>query len=54
MYEKTCFITVSYRICIFFWSKLQTLFKGNTSNPDAKKILFAAQMESTKKSCYFI
>ena len=27
IYEKTCFITIGYCVCIFFWSKLQTLFK---------------------------
>lgn len=32
-----------------FGANFKPYLKGNTSNPDAKKILFAAQMESTKK-----
>ena len=32
-----------------FGANFKPYLKGNTSNPDTKKILFAAQMESTKK-----
>lgn len=32
-----------------FGANFKPYLKGNTSNPDAKKILFSAQMESTKK-----
>ena len=32
-----------------FGANFKPYLKGNASNPDAKKVLFAAQMESTKK-----
>ena len=32
-----------------FGASFKPYLKGNASNPDAKKVLFAAQMESTKK-----
>ena len=35
-----------------FGANFKPYLKGNTSNPDAKKILFSAQMESTKKVVY--
>ena len=37
-----------------FGANFKPYLKGNTSNPDAKKILFAAQMESTKKLLLYI
>ena len=47
---KKLVLLLLFIVSVFsFGANFKPYLKGNAANPDAKKILFAAQMESTKK-----
>ena len=47
---KKLVLLLLFIVSVFsFGANFKPYLKGNASNPDAKKVLFAAQMESTKK-----
>ena len=50
---KKLVLLLLFIVSVFsFGANFKPYLKGNAANPDAKKILFAAQMESTKKIVY--